>query len=451
MRSLRTLAFGLGAAAAFAAPAWATDLTVTCRCVVGGVNSATATWIEESVIPGFQAKAKAEGKDVSVTLKQFGGQDEQLTQQLALDFSSGAGADVSGFDGFLIPSFVEGDLLKPLTAVGGSAVKTWDGWNHISAGSRQLMSYKGSDYGIASGTDVRAIFTRRDLLDKAGLDGANWQPKSWAELLDAARALKKAGIEFPLQLDAGVNMGEATTMQGYYMAVLGTGHGVVDTDGKYIVSSPGILDALNLYKTIYIDEKLGDQRAQLLGDGRNRTFANFRDGKTALLVEGDWFYNSVMAPGSEFGMDNRDQMVGWAKMPAEKPGMGLRGQDFVTVSGGTGFVINPNTKNPELSWELLAYMNSKEQLDAYETYRPIRSIRDDVTTPENTYIQDTSKSLLPLTTARPNDPNYSKVSVEIQRMTEAVVSGAMSPEDAMAQYKAAVTKIVGADNTVELK
>jgi multiple sugar transport system substrate-binding protein len=33
-------------------------------------------------------------------------------------------------------------------------------------------------------------------------------------------------------------------------------------------------------------------------------------------------------------------------------------------------------------------------------------------------------------------------------MTEAVVSGEMSPEDAMAQFKASVTEIVGEENTV---
>ncbi len=138
---------------------------------------------------------------------------------------------------------------------------------------------------------MRAIFVRKDLLEAAGLDPATFQPKSWAELLDAARAIKKAAPDsFPLQLNAGVNMGEATTMQGYYMAILGTGESVVDENGKYIVSSQGILDTLNLYKTIYVDEKLGDQRAQLLADGRNQTFASFRDGKTAMLVEGDWFH-----------------------------------------------------------------------------------------------------------------------------------------------------------------
>ena len=118
----RSLLAALAAATALATPAFATELTVTCRCVEGGVNSATAEWMKESVIPAFTEKMKAEGKDVTVTLKEFAGQDEQLTQQLALDFSTGAGADVSGFDGFLIPSFVEGGLLKPLDEIGGPAV-----------------------------------------------------------------------------------------------------------------------------------------------------------------------------------------------------------------------------------------------------------------------------------------------------------------------------------------
>ncbi|HEV7277351.1 MAG TPA: extracellular solute-binding protein [Devosiaceae bacterium] len=446
---LRSLYLGLATATTMVTPVFAVDLSVICRCVVGGVNSETATWIKESVIPDFEAKMEAEGKDVTVTLNEFGGQDEQMTQQLALDFSTGAGADVAGFDGFLIPSFVEGGLLKPLEEVAGPEVAEWEGWDHISQGSRDLMSYQGQDYGLALGTDVRAIFARKDLLESAGLDPETWQPKSWEELLDAARAIKEANPEsYPLQLNAGVNMGEATTMQGYYMALLGTGESVVDEDGKYIVESQGILDTLNLYKTIYVDEELGDQRAQLLGDGRNRTFANFREGTTALLVEGDWFYNSVLAPGSEFGLDNRDELVTWASMPAQEPGEGYRGQDFVTVSGGTGFVLNPNTDNPQEAWELLAFMNSQEQLTAFQGYREARRIRDDVATPNNEYLQKTQESLLPLTTARPNDPNYNKVSAEIQRMTESVVSGELSPEEAMAQYKAAVTAIVGEENTV---
>jgi multiple sugar transport system substrate-binding protein len=452
---LRLYLIGLAAGTAMVSPVLvspvlaATDLTITCRCVIGGVNSAGAEWITKSVIPAFTEKMKAEGKDVNVTLNQFAGEDAQLTQQQALDFSTGAGPDIAGFDGFLIPSFAEGGLLKPLDEVAGKQVDDWEGWSHISDGIKAIMSYQGKIYGVPGGTDVRMIFTRKDLLEKAGLPG-DWQPKSWDELLDAARKLKAAGVEFPLQLDAGVAMGEATTMQGYYMALLGTGEKLRDDSGKWIVSSPGILNTLKLYKTIYVDDKLGDQRAQLLADGRNRTFANFRDGKTALLVEGDWFYRSVTAPKSEFAVKDRDTVMGWAKMPAEKPGEGYRGQDYVTISGGTGYVLNPHTKHPDEAWALLAFMNSKGQLDEFQKYQPGIKARDDVPVPNSPFLTKTASTLLPLTTARPNDPNYNKVSEAIQRMTESVVSGDMSPEDAMAAYKTAVTGIVGADNTVSL-
>ena len=445
-RRLRSLALGLAGATAVAVPAFAVDLDITCRCVIGGVNSATAEWLQDSVIPAFEAA----NPDITVSLNQFGGEDAQLTQQLALDFSTGAGPDISGFDGFLIPSFAEGGLLRSLDDLIGEPYETWEGWEHISPGIRSILSYQGETYGVGLGTDVRMIFVRADLLEEAGIDADGWQPASWEEVLEAARALKESGVEFPLQLNAGVAMGEATTMQGYWMALLGTGEGVTDEDGRYIVSSQGILDTLNLYKTIYVDEELGDQRAQLLADGRNRSFANFRDGQTAMLVEGDWFYRSVTAPGAEFEVADRDEVMTWKKMPAQQPGAGWNGQDFVSVSGGTGYVINPNTDSPQEAWQFLAFMMSQEQMTAFQDYQPGIRSRSDVPIPDSPFLTETSQTLLPLTTARPNDADYNSVSQEIQRMTEAVVSGELSPEDAMAQFKAAVIAIVGEENTVSL-
>ncbi|HEV7292236.1 MAG TPA: extracellular solute-binding protein [Devosia sp.] len=443
---LRSLALGLGAATALVGPAFAVDLDITCRCVVGGVNSATAEWIENSVIPAFEEA----NPDVNVTLNQFGGEDAQLTQQLALDFSTGAGPDVSAFDGFLIPSFVEGGLLKPLHEVAGEEVNDWSGWEALSEGSRALMEYQGDYYGIPLGTDVRMLYTRKDMLAEAGIDADTWQPTSWEEILEAGRAVKEAFPEsFPIQLNAGVAMGEATTMQGYWLALLGTGERVMQ-DGKYVVESQGILDTLNLYKTIYVDEELGDQRAQLLADGRNRSFANFRDGVTALLLEGDYFYRSVTPEGSEFAVDNRDEVMGWAKIPAQEPGAGINGQDFVTISGGTGFVLNPATEHPQEAWALLSFMNEPEMQNAFQQLQPRITARTDIEIPDSPFLTEVSQTLLPLTTARPNDPDYNAVSSEIQRMTESVVSGELSPEEAMAQYKSAVTAIVGEENTVSL-
>ena len=104
--------------------------------------------------------------------------------------------------------------------------------------------------------------------------------------------------------------------------------------------------------------------------------------------------------------------------------------------------------NPANAWALLSFMNSKDELSKLQQIEQGIRIRDDVPVVQSPFLTATAKALLPLTTARPNDGNYDKVSTAIQQMTESVVSGESSPEDAMAAFKTAVTGIVGADNTV---
>ncbi|MEX2542155.1 MAG: extracellular solute-binding protein [Trueperaceae bacterium] len=434
---------------ALAGAGFGQTVTITCRCVADGVNSQMVQWIRDYVIPEFEA---AKGGDVSVELTEFGGTDEAMKEQYALDLSVGGGADVLAFDGFWVPEFVAAGLLEPLSAVGGQQAEDWEGWGHIPDGLEELLSYEGERYGIALGTDYRMFFYRKDMLEQAGVENADdWQPQSWEDVLDAARKVKQTNNNAsPLQINAGTAMGEATTMQGYFPMLLGTGHFLQDDQGRWIVRSQGILDTLELYKTIYVDEQLGDSRLQLTQDGRNRTFANFRDGNTAILLEGDYFYRGPTAPDAEFEVANRDEVMGWAAIPAMEPGAGFRGQDFVTISGGTGFVVNPKSANRELAWELLAFMNSQESLAVAQETQPRIRVRDDVPVPDNAFLTNTAAELGPFTTARPNDPDYPQISYEAQLMTERVVSGEMTPEEAMEAYARAVTDIVGADNVVDL-
>jgi multiple sugar transport system substrate-binding protein len=448
-RTALRLAVSLALAATIlAGTAVAQQLSITARMIAGGVNDLQVQWLRNFVIPEFEAR----NPGVTVEIIEFGGSDEALREQFALDLSVGAGADVMGFDGFWIPEFVEGEMLRPLNEVGGPAVDEWEGWNHIPEGLQSLLAFGGERYGIAAGTDYRVIFVRHDLLAEAGIEDAeNWQPTSWEELLDTARTLKEHDpASFPLQINAGTAMGEATTMQGYFMLLLGTGHFLTDEQDRWIVRSQGILDVLDFYRTVYVEEELGDPRIQLLQDGRNRSFANFRDGVTALLVEGDFFYRGPTAPGQEFEVANRDEVMTWAKMPAQEPGAGLRGQDFVTISGGTGFTVNPNTQHPELAWELLAFMNSRESLEAFQEFQPRIRVRDDVPVPGVPFLTDTSRELGPLTTSRPNLAVYPEISFQAQLMTERVISGEMTPEQAMDAYAAAVRDIAGEENTVDL-
>jgi len=190
---------------------------------------------------------------------------------------------------------------------------------------------------------------------------------------------------------------------------------------------------------------------QLLKDGRDRSFLGFRDGNIAMLVEGDYFWRSVLASGST-KLDNRDALVGWAKMPAMAPGKGVNKQDFVTASGGTGYTLNPNTKSKVEAWALMSFMFSKASLDFIQTDEPRIRSRDDVAVPNDAVMTAMVKELLPITVIRPSDAAYSKtVSPEIQLMTERVVSGEMTPQQAMDAYAKAVTAAVGADKVEAIK
>jgi len=432
-------------------------LTVTARAVRGGVNTQLVEWLEDRVFPAFVQWMKAQGKDVEVQFIQFGGSDEALKQQYALDLKVGRGADILGFDGFWIPEFDAAGLVKPLDEIVGPQVWDWDGWAYIPQGMREILGYKGKVYGLALGTDVRVIFYRRDLFEKAGIippgSGLRWQPRSWEELLNTARYIKKVLPDvIPLQINAGTEMGEATTMQGWFMVLLGTGIHMYDFEsGKWYGEHPGILEALNFYKTVYIDEKLGDARLQLISGARARTFELFRDGKIAMLVEGDFFWRSVLAPGSDWAIPNRNEVVDWAMMPAKEPGAGYRGQNFVTISGGTGFILNPNTAHPEEAWALMAFAFSREMQLEFQKIQPRIRSRTDVPVVGDPVMSEMARALLQYTTVRPMLPGYPKISYQAQLMTERVVSGQMTPEEAMAAYAEALKEIVGPENVIVVK
>lgn len=423
---------------------------VTVNILAGGNE---LKWITETIKPAFEKKMADAGTPVVVNPIDNSNISD-AKQQIALDLNAKQGPDVFSFDGFWLPEFVEAGLLKPLDELVGADAMSWEGWSQMPESIKTILQYNGKTYGVPRGTDARVIWYNKDIIEKAGYPRDTFQPTSWAELLDAARKIKETSPDVtPFQLNAGTAMGEASTLQGYTMAILGAGEHVYDFEQKkWIVSSPAILDTLNLYNTIYNTDGLGDSRWQLVKNGRDLSFQAFSEGKVAMLVEGDYLWRSILIPkGGDFPMADRDTKVGFAKMPAEAPGKGYRGQDFVTASGGTGFVINPNSTVAKESWALLTFMYSKEQLLELQKLEPRIRARLDVPVTGDDVMSKMVTDVLPLTVIRPQLPLYGKVSEQIQLMTERVVSGEMTPEQAMEAYATAVTEIVGADNVISVK
>ncbi|MFS6529347.1 extracellular solute-binding protein [Microbacterium aurugineum] len=423
-------------------------LTLTTNSITGGKNSAEADWIADWVIPEFEKAMDAEGKDVTVEFQPQGVDDEDYKTKIALDLQSGKGADIIGMDGIWVGEFAEAGYIKPLSDVGGEAVDDWDGWAQIPDAVQNALSFDGDRYGVPQGADGRVLYYNKDLFAQAGLD-EDWAPESWDDILDAARDLKDLDGVTPIQLNAGTAMGEATTMQGLLPMLVGTGEQVYE-DGKWIGATDGMEKTLDLYETIYVDEGLGDPVLQQEASGRDTSFQLFAEGKIGILLEGDYFWRSVINPAEGVGtapMADRDTTVGYAKIPAIEPGDGINGQDYVSMSGGTGRVLNPNSKHAALAWELLAFMNSPEAYEARAAGTLSISPRNDVnekllsSDPMLTFV---SEEVLPITAYRPGLAAYPQVSVLLQQATLDVATGT-SVDDALKTYVRGLEGVVGPD------
>ncbi|WP_103500259.1 MULTISPECIES: extracellular solute-binding protein [Streptomyces] len=417
-------------------------LKISANAVAGGKNEQEAKWIEEWVIPKFVEKKKADGEEVKVTFEPSGVDDEQYKTKLALDLQGGSGPDIMNLDGIWIGEFAQAGYIKPLPEVVTQA-DFWDGWDQIPDSVQKLGSFENERYGIPAGTDGRVLYYNKDLFEQAGLD-RDWQPTSWDEMIEAAEALNGLDGVTPIQLNAGTAMGEATTMQGFLPLLAGAGEHIWDR-GKWRGDSEAVTETLALYETIYGDG-LGDPLLQQEAQGRDKSFEQFADNRIGILLEGDYFWRSVVSPDTGIApMEDRDEVVGYAKIPAIEPGGGIHGQDFASMSGGSARVLNPETDNPELAFELLTFMNSEEAVKALLDGEARITARTDVNEEvlaDDPMLKFVSDEVLPVTAYRPGLADYTRVSTLLQEATAAVVSGS-SAEEAAEAYRGKLEGVVG--------
>lgn len=419
------------------------SLTIASNSIAGGKNAAEAAWYADYVIPKFTEMQKAKGVTVTVKFQPSGVDDEQYKAKMALDLKSRSGADIIALDGIWVGEFAEAGYIKPLTDVAGSEVTSWDGWSQIPKAVQANASYQDKAYGVPGGTDGRVLYFNKKVFAKAGLP-EDWQPTSWQEILDAGAKLKSVSGVTPIQVNAGTAMGEATTMQGALPLLVGTGAEIYQDD-KWQGDTQNIRDVLGFYKDL-MDKGLMDKNFQLAAKGRDESFAAFAAGKIGILLEGDYFWRSVINPDKgDAPMKTRDSDVGYALIPAKTKGSGIRGQDVVSMSGGGGSFLNPNTKYPKQAWELLAFMNSPDAIKAMLGGSAKITARQDVNTEvlsKDPLLGMISSKLLPLTAYRPGLAVYPQVSQALQQATADVIAG-KSVGDASKAYGAAVQKLAG--------
>jgi multiple sugar transport system substrate-binding protein len=335
-------------------------------------------------------------------------------------------------DTFLINSDITSGYLKPLD----SYLAKWPDWNRfIDTAKAAAKAEDGKTYGVPDGTDTRGLWYDKGIFAKAGLP-TDWQPKTWDEVLDAARTIKRRVPDVtPLNVYTGKPAGEAATMQGFEMLLYGTeGRLYDDSAKKWIAGSQGFDDALSFVETVY-REKLGPDVSTAL-DPNIQTIVRgdlLPKGKLGIDLDGSWLPQDWL-PGSGHEWPEWSSRLGLAYMPTQHgqaPGK-------VSMSGGWTWAVPAKAANPDLAFDFIRTMQTKANAQKWYVANSGISVREDVAAdPAYAKAQpgiEFFTDLVASTHYRPAYPAYPKVSTAIQEAMEGVTTGDTSVEEAARNY-----------------
>ncbi|MER5911735.1 extracellular solute-binding protein [Streptomyces sp. NPDC001982] len=339
-------------------------------------------------------------------------------------------------DTFLINSDITSGYLKPLDPY----LDKWADWDQfIDTAKAAAKAEDGKTYGVPDGTDTRGLWFDKRVFAKAGLP-ADWQPKTWDDILTAARTIKeKVPGATPLNVYTGKPAGEAATMQGFEMLLYGTNDGTSDplydsASKKWIAGTQGFKDALAFVETVY-KEKLGPDVSDALDPnfGTRVRGELLPQGKLGIDLDGSWLPQDWLS-GSGHEWPDWSKQLGLAHMPTQHgqaPGK-------VSMSGGWTWSIPAKAGNPDLAFDFVKTMQTKANAQKWYIANSGIAVRKDVAA-DPTYVQAQPgikffTDLVASTHYRPAYPAYPKVSTAIQEAMEGVTTGDASVDKAASGY-----------------
>lgn len=428
-----------------------------CTSADDGAAVLTVTYIKtdaftalDTLFTAVKAEFEAVHDDVTVELIPVAGTDSDYATRLALSHRSAETApDVFYEDTMALRADVDAGFLLNLDPY----VAEWDDWAQFDdAAKRAGAGDDGRIYAVSLGTDTRAIWYRTSVFEAAGIS-VPWQPQTWQDILDAAAAIAatQPGV-VPFHLYAGSGTGEGSNMQGFYQLLYGTELGADalydSATSRWVVGSDGFRESLEFLDTLY-DEGYALSVAEALdGNIWQQVFGTmFPQGTLGATVEGSYAPSFWIDGGAFEWPEYAEEMaaVAFPTQHGQEPG-------GVSMSGGWTLAIGAQTQHPDLAFEFLTMALSFEHSLAYVNENSQIAVRADVAadpsyTAANPFVS-TVTDLVSVTSFRPATAEYNQISVEIQKATEAVITGSATPAEAAAAYDAAVESIVGADRVI---
>ncbi len=259
-------------------------------------------------------------------------------EKAMLDFFSGSGAyDIINFTGAELAPEVNNNLLALDSYIKASPSYEYD---DLLPGMQAVGQFKGSQIAISYRSTPQLMYYRTDLFKAAGVE----IPTTWDDVYEVAKALTK-DVDGDGKTDiygfTAAGKAPEELSHAWLPAFYGLGGVIVREDGRSGFNSEAGIKAANLWRKMYQD---GILPPDYFAWGRDDFINAMAQGRTAFgLFTGSYygrFFTGMITP----------EQVGYA--PAPNGG--------VNRSNGWFLTINKASKNPQLAWELVMALTSKE-------------------------------------------------------------------------------------------
>ncbi|WP_425831088.1 ABC transporter substrate-binding protein [Streptomyces fractus] len=156
----------------------------------------------------------------------------------------------------------------------------------------QAGEIKGAQYGMPFAASTRRLFYNKKLFKQAGIT----PPKTWADLVSDAKALKAQGVRYPFALPLGTEEAQAETL----IWMLSNGGGYTDNVGGYALDDKKNVEAMSWLKNNLVTKGLTGPTAPA---ELNRTpaFQAFAKGQVGMLSGHPTLMNMAKAKGVDYG------------------------------------------------------------------------------------------------------------------------------------------------------
>ena len=381
-------------------------------------------WVQ-SLLKRFNEQNKAR-----VTYRQMPDDFDEWFEKLETEFQvRGGRIDVTAADVIWTAEFAENGWIADVS-------------NRLPEGERskflngpiQSLDYRGGIYGVPWTTVAGMLYYRGDLLEQSGFSGP---PETWEELKEmASKVVRDSGARFGYVFQ-GANY-EGGVCNGLEF-IWTHGGEVVDPDDpdRVIIDSPESVAGLAAERS-------------MVSDGvAPQAVANFAEAEadTAFLA-GDavfcrnWPYMYAL-PGNPDAYPGKlaikPEQVGISALP-----VGGNQRQSASCLGGENVMINASSEGQDEIWDFVRFITSQEGQMLQLPYGPptLKTLYEDSQVLKANPVLSLGTEALQNSRPRPVSPHYSEMSSKMAEQFNGVLTGAISPEEAVITLQGELQQII---------